>query len=256
MQSKWIFISSSVVVILIAFIFWNSSTVEDHETSTRGLDSAFKQSRQQDDRLSSSAITSPPENPLPQQMPISSAKSSFSNTSNSIPSPAQVADPLTSASPSQNKDHSSKFVKSSVSALGTSVQAPQSSSATPGIMVSGGSQFGGGLLSSSNQEPAIREIVQNVPEGAKVPTVFYDDTEKPLPQQKALDRIAEEFETNVSEVPPGLTQQEVWETARLIADERYITLFGYQAFNQYHLKAAKEALKEKKARAAVGLNTP
>jgi hypothetical protein len=78
--------------------------------------------------------------------------------------------------------------------------------------------------------------------------VFYDDTEKPLPQQKALDRIAEEFEKNVSEVPPGLTQQEVWETARSIADERYITLFGYQAFNQYHLKAAKEALKEKRAR--------
>ena len=256
MQKKWIFISSSIVVILIGFIFWNSSTVEDHAPPTRGLDSASKQYRQQDDRFSSSAIASPQENPLPQQMSISRATSSFSSANYSITSSAQVADPLTIDFPSQNKDHSSKLINPSVSALGTSVQAPQSSNATPGIMVSGGSQFGGASLSSSNQEPPIREIVQNVPEGAKVPTVFYDNIEKPLPQQKALDRIAEEFETNVSEVPPGLTQQEVWETARLIADERYITLFGYQAFNQYHLKAAKEALKEKKARAAFGLNTP
>jgi hypothetical protein len=237
MQAKWIFISSSIVVILIAFIFWNYSTVEDHETSTLGFDAASKQSRQQDAHFSSSA------------------NSSFSHSNHSIPSPSQVADPSPIDSPSQNRGHSSKFVNSSVAALGTSAQAPQSSKAAPG-MVSGGSQLVGNSSSSSNQEPAIREIVQNVPEGAKVPTVFYDDTEKPLPQQKALDRIAEEFEKNVSEVPPGLTREEVWETARSIADERYITLFGYQAFNQYHLKAAKEALKEKRARAAVGQINP
>ena len=98
--------------------------------------------------------------------------------------------------------------------------------------------FGGG---------PIREITIPVPVGAKVPALFQDDRPKPSQQMKALDRIASEFEQNVSEVPPGMTQDEVWEVARLIADERYMTLFGYQAYNQYHIKAAKEALKEKRA---------
>jgi hypothetical protein len=93
----------------------------------------------------------------------------------------------------------------------------------------------------------IREITIPVPEGAKVPALFQDDTPKPPQQMKALDRIASEFEQNVTEIPAGMTQEEVWEAARLIADERYMTLFGYQAYNQYHIKAAKEALKEKRA---------
>jgi hypothetical protein len=99
--------------------------------------------------------------------------------------------------------------------------------------------FGGG---------PIREITIPVPVGAKVPALFQDDTPKPAQQMKALDRIASEFEQNVSEIPEGMTQEEVWDAARLIADERYMTLFGYQAYNQYHIKAAKEALKEKRAR--------
>ena len=255
MQAKWIFICSSILVILFGFILWNPSQVENHESSTRGLDVTSERSRQKADRFASSAADSPPENTAPHQMPPSSINSSFLNTIHPTTTPAQFTDPATIDSPSQMRDHSSKFVNSSVAPLGTPVQAPQSSVATPG-MGSGSSPIAGGSFNSSNQEPAIREIVQSVPEGAKVPTVFYDNTEKPLPQQKALDRIAAEFETNVSEVPPGLTREEVWETARSIADERYITLFGYQAFNQYHLKAAKEALKEKKARAGVGQNTP
>ena len=96
---------------------------------------------------------------------------------------------------------------------------------------------------------SMAEIVQDVPDGAKVPALFYDNESKPIPQQKALDRIAIEFQQNVSEIPSGMTKEEVWEVARAIADERYITLFGYQAFNQYHLQSAKEALKEKRAQA-------
>jgi hypothetical protein len=92
----------------------------------------------------------------------------------------------------------------------------------------------------------IREITIPVPEGAKVPALFHDDVPKPAPQMKALDKIATEFEMNVSEIPPGMTKEEVWEAARSIADERYITLYGYQAFNQYHIQAAKEALREKR----------
>ncbi len=94
----------------------------------------------------------------------------------------------------------------------------------------------------------IREITIPVPEGAKVPALFHDDVPKPAPQMKALDKIATEFEMNVSEIPPGMTKEEVWEAARAIADERYITLYGYQAFNQYHIQAAKEALREKRQR--------
>jgi len=95
----------------------------------------------------------------------------------------------------------------------------------------------------------VREISIPVPEGEMVPAVFQDDTPKPTPQMKALDRIAAEFEENVREIPPGMTQTEAWGLAREIADERYITLFGYQAYNQYHLRGAREALKEKRARA-------
>ena len=93
----------------------------------------------------------------------------------------------------------------------------------------------------------IREISIPVPVGEMVPAVFQDDMPKPEAQRKALDRIAAEFERNVSEVPPGMTQNEVWSFAREIADERYITLFGYEAFYQFHLRGAREALREKKA---------
>lgn len=113
-----------------------------------------------------------------------------------------------------------------------------------------GSAPGGGEsdFSGDGTEPA-REISIPVPEGEMVPAVFFDAAAKPLPQQTALDRIAEEFEQNVSEVPAGLTQTEVWEAARKIADERYLTLFGYQAYNIYHIRSAKDALKEKRKRA-------
>jgi hypothetical protein len=111
-----------------------------------------------------------------------------------------------------------------------------------GALISSSAVSGGGFGSGP-----IREINIPVPIGAKVPALFQDDTPKPTPQMKALDRIASEFEQNVSEIPAGMTQEEVWEAARLIADERYMTLFGYQAYNQFHIKAAKEALKEKRA---------
>jgi hypothetical protein len=95
----------------------------------------------------------------------------------------------------------------------------------------------------------VREISIPVPAGEMIPAVFQDDTPKPAVQMRALDRIASEFEENVRETPPGMTQTEAWGLAREIADERYITLFGYQAYNQYHLRGAREALKEKRARA-------
>lgn len=93
----------------------------------------------------------------------------------------------------------------------------------------------------------VREMSIPVPPGAKVPVVFFESAEDLPPQQvKALDRIAQEFEANVSEIPPGMTEEEVWEAARAIADQSYLTLYGYHEFNHYHIQSAKEALREKR----------
>ena len=95
--------------------------------------------------------------------------------------------------------------------------------------------------------PATRDLNIPVPTGAKVPVVFYDNQARPLPQQQALDRIANEFSETINNPPAGYSQQEVWDAARKLADERYTVLYGFDAFNQMSMQAAKEALKEKKA---------
>jgi hypothetical protein len=90
-------------------------------------------------------------------------------------------------------------------------------------------------------------LVIPVPPGAKVPALFLDETLRPVPQQKMLDRIAADFNEAVSDPPMGVSAEEAWEQARLNADERYLKLFGYAAYNAYHLQSAKEAVSEKKA---------
>lgn len=90
------------------------------------------------------------------------------------------------------------------------------------------------------------ELVIPVPPGEKVPAIFLDENPRPVPQQKMLDRVAEEFNEAVSNPPPGVSVEEAWEQARLNADEKYLKLFGYAAYNAYHLQAAKEAAREKK----------
>jgi hypothetical protein len=102
------------------------------------------------------------------------------------------------------------------------------------------------IYAPASSTAPIREVNIAVPIGAKVPVLFQDNELKPPQQMRILDQIANEFQQNISEIPSGMTQDEVWEAARLIADERYLTLFGYQAFNEYHLRTALEALKEKK----------
>ena len=103
--------------------------------------------------------------------------------------------------------------------------------------------------------PASRDLNIAVPTGAKVPVVFYDNQARPLPQQQALDGIASEFNEIISNPPPGYTQAEVWEAARKLADERYTVLYGFEAFNQMSMQAAREALKDKKASTAAGQKT-
>jgi hypothetical protein len=103
---------------------------------------------------------------------------------------------------------------------------------------------------STPPAPATRDLNIAVPTGAKVPVVFYDNQARPLAQQQALDRIAGEFNEIISNPPPGYTQEEVWDAARKLADQRYTVLYGFDAFNQLSMRAAKEALKEKKAATA------
>jgi hypothetical protein len=103
--------------------------------------------------------------------------------------------------------------------------------------------------------PANRDLNIPVPTGAKVPVVFYDNQARPIPQQQALDRIAGEFNEIISNPPTGYTQAEVWEAARKLADERYTVLYGFEAFNQMSMQAAREALREKKAVTAAGQKT-
>ena len=141
------------------------------------------------------------------------------------------------------------------SAMNSPISSPKafekSRHATPFLQNTGSSKNSYSQISNPvaavGRGAAPREISIPVPEGAKVPAVFFDAEERPIVQQKALDRIAQEFEKNVSEIPQEITKEEVWEAARAIADERYLTLFGYQAFNQYHIESAKEALRERKA---------
>lgn len=95
-------------------------------------------------------------------------------------------------------------------------------------------------------------MVIEVPAGEKVPAVFYEVEPKPAPQQKMLDRIAAEFNQTVANPPPGVPKQLVWEGARRRADEQYIKLYGHAAYNDRHLQAAREAVREKRALEVAG----
>lgn len=86
-----------------------------------------------------------------------------------------------------------------------------------------------------------------VPPGAIAPAVFYDQEPRSPQQTKVLDRIAKEFQQDIAAPSGGLSTQEVWETARYIADWKYQTFFGYAAYNEKHLQSAKEAVKERRA---------
>jgi len=108
--------------------------------------------------------------------------------------------------------------------------------------------------------PAGLELVIPVPRGARVPAIFYDETPRPAPQQRALDRIARDFNEAVSRAAGGETTAEaggnavpeadaaeIWRAAAERADQQYINLYGFAAWQELHLRGAKEALREKKA---------
>ncbi len=114
--------------------------------------------------------------------------------------------------------------------------------ASPTFAAAGGAPAAGGAAASGGPE-----IVIEVPAGEKVPAVFYEVEPKPAPQQKMLDRIADEFNETVANPPPGVPEQQIWEDARRRADEQYLKLYGHAAYNARHLQAAREAVREKRA---------
>lgn len=142
--------------------------------------------------------------------------------------------------------------RSVVRATGISIVSLEESSAsdTGAALDPRGSLSGpaGGSSVTAAASPASTaiELEIPVPAGALVPAAFYDDQPRTEPQQRALNRIYEVFKQQVSTPEPGLSQQEVWEAARKIADHQYLVLYGYEAYNQAHLLSAREALRERR----------
>ncbi len=187
----------------------------------------------------------------------SSAKRLLSSLKNRSGSPNSQPSHASTAGPSQS---AASAAGAATGAGATSPGYPGGGSSSTAGGASGTSGGTSGGTGSSNTGAASQqgaagaavpeaaaEIVMTVPAGAMVPAALKDNELRTPQQQKALDQIAVEFEANVSNPPPGVTETENWETARQIADSRYLTLYGYQAYNQYHIEAAKEAVKEKKA---------
>jgi hypothetical protein len=68
-------------------------------------------------------------------------------------------------------------------------------------------------------------------------------------QVQSLDDIAGEFLDNaLSSGPAAQADVQNWRDAARLADERYRSMFGIEAFNRWSMEAAKEALAEKSQR--------
>lgn len=125
---------------------------------------------------------------------------------------------------------------------------PGSSGIDPGPSADGSSARNPTPLAQSGQSSS-RELNIPVPLGAKVPAAVVDVTPDYTPQQtQALDAIIADFEKEIAEgASQGLTETQAWEAARMRADNRYRVLFGDAAYNMMSMKAAIEALEEKKS---------
>lgn len=86
-----------------------------------------------------------------------------------------------------------------------------------------------------------------VPPGARLPVVFLDLRALPIPQRRALDRMANDFIDAIDS--SGEHDYSAWEAAREAADRQYIKFYGQAAYNALHLQAAKEAVRERRATA-------
>jgi hypothetical protein len=123
-------------------------------------------------------------------------------------------------------------------------------------LVAGAAIPGSGTTENAGGEPSSDSITPEeslatsdipIPAGAIAPAAFYDTDAKTPQQQRALNQIVGNFEKDIAEgAGQGLSETELWEAARRMADERYLTLFGWQAYNARHFQSAKQALAEKR----------
>lgn len=83
----------------------------------------------------------------------------------------------------------------------------------------------------------------SVPQGERLPALFYDERPLPPPQRQALDRMANEF---IDAVGAGGAGSAEWAVAREKADRQYLILYGHAAYHDRHLQSAKEAVAEQR----------
>jgi hypothetical protein len=89
-----------------------------------------------------------------------------------------------------------------------------------------------------------------VPRGARVPAVLMDGGgPDDSPETAAIiNVIIEEFAAKIDEAKlANRNEEEAWEEAREVADDRYRQFFGFEAFNEATLEAAGEAYEESSA---------
>jgi hypothetical protein len=106
-------------------------------------------------------------------------------------------------------------------------------------------------LSASVAMPSPAPLVVDqdipVPRGEALPAAIMDEGYGASPGQiQGLDDIAGEFLDNaLVSGSPTYTDPQSWRDATRLADERYRSMFGAEAFNRWSIEAAKEALAEK-----------
>lgn len=98
--------------------------------------------------------------------------------------------------------------------------------------------------------PVIADQEIPVPRGEPVPAAIMDEGYgASTAQVQSLDDIAGEFLDNALDSgPPSQAGIQNWRDAARLADERYRSMFGVEAFNRWSIEAAKEALAEKPQR--------
>jgi len=163
----------------------------------------------------------------------------------------QAAPAVPTQAPAQNRPPDS-YTSMPTAPMSATASARQSSRADTTQQVNSSStnaqpDTGGAIVSAT--VPAL-----SVPFGARVPVAFVADDTPLTPQQAdAINRIAEDFNTAVTQSPsdaagqetPSISEEETWDQARQIADNRYRVLFGDDAANRVQMKSALEALQEK-----------
>lgn len=114
---------------------------------------------------------------------------------------------------------------------------------------SSGNTAANSTAGNSKEAPKPVELNIDVPFGAVVPAAVVDNAENRSPQQQAvLNKILTDFQSDVAAPASGSQSRlDTWNQARSRADEQYRVIFGDAAYNQMTMKAALDALPEKKA---------